>query len=58
MVLGPVAHDDRMIALDQDQAVDQLLVTTNLARDYRPGDGNSRSVAYVTKPVVRRMQAP
>jgi hypothetical protein len=60
--LGSVAHDDRMVALDEDQMsaqlLDQLRVNTDPARDHRPGDGQSRCAADMTKSVIQGTQAP
>lgn len=58
---GPVAHDDRMAALDEDrltgQMVDQLLVITDHAPDYRSGGGQSRSAPGMTRPILQGAHA-
>ncbi|HUE35319.1 MAG TPA: hypothetical protein VMQ38_21210 [Mycobacterium sp.] len=51
-----------MVALDEDQMsaqlLDQLRVNTDPARDHRPGDGQSRCAADMTKSVIQGTQAP
>ena len=59
---GPVAHDDRMVALDESRMtapqVDQLLITPDQAGDHRPGDGESRFAADMMKPMTQAKLTP
>ncbi|MGB8388769.1 hypothetical protein [Mycobacterium sp.] len=59
---GPVAHDDRMVALDEPAMtapqVDQLLITPDQAGDHRPGDGESRFAADMMPPMTQAKLTP